>query len=49
MNLLVKHGFDGIDLDWEYPDNEFEANQYLRLIKRLRMKLSADIFGKCFL
>ncbi|KAH3674351.1 hypothetical protein WICMUC_003377 [Wickerhamomyces mucosus] len=39
LNLIFKYKFDGIDLDWEYPNNIEEANIYLKLIKLFRIQL----------
>ncbi|WP_318377253.1 glycosyl hydrolase family 18 protein [Enterobacter sp.] len=33
--------FDGIDVDWEYPDSDAEKAQFTRLIQKLRSKLDA--------
>lgn len=33
--------FDGIDVDWEYPDSEAEKTQFTKLIQKLRSKLDA--------
>jgi len=34
--------FDGIDIDWEYPDTEAEKAQFTKLIQKLRSKLDAQ-------
>lgn len=34
-------GFDGIDVDWEYPASEAEADNYLLLLKAIRAELDA--------
>lgn len=33
--------FDGVDIDWEYPDADAEKTQFTNLIKSLRSKLDA--------
>ncbi|GLR09975.1 glycoside hydrolase family 18 protein [Mixta theicola] len=44
INHMVTWKFDGVDIDWEYPTSEQEAQQYTQLIKSLRTKL--DDLGK---
>lgn len=39
IELLLKYKFDGIDIDWEYPANNTEAQLLVELLKRLRIEL----------
>jgi chitinase len=44
MAIIEKFDFDGIDVDWEYPDTAAKAAGFDRLCRRLRSEL--DTLGK---
>ena len=50
VETMFRYGFDGIDLDWEFPkDDGLEPNKYLEMISKLRRKmddLELEIFGE---
>ncbi|WYZ34857.1 hypothetical protein EsH8_I_001133 [Colletotrichum jinshuiense] len=39
IKLMHDWGFDGIDLDWEYPNNAKEASDFVALLKACREEL----------
>jgi len=41
MDVIEQYEYDGIDLDWEYPDNEDEVAGFERLARRFRRDLDA--------
>lgn len=49
INTMFINGFDGVDLDWEFPKNDgFEPQKYLEICARLRAgmdNLENDIWG----
>ena len=40
-SLVVKYKLDGIDIDWEYPENDEEGEAFTALMKGLRARLDA--------
>jgi chitinase len=44
MTMVDEYDYDGIDLDWEFPDNPAEAKNFNRLARRFREEL--NLLGK---
>lgn len=42
VSYMAQWNFDGLDIDWEYPDTEAEKAQFTKLIQSLRTKLDAQ-------
>ena len=46
VELIRDYGFDGIDVDWEYPKDKEQGHQWLELLKEIRSQMNkyADKF-----
>jgi chitinase len=36
VDMIKNYGFDGIDVDWEYPQDTVQGSQFLALLKEIR-------------
>jgi chitinase len=41
IKILEDYGFDGLDIDYEYPGNYEQARGYVDLLRELRLGLDA--------
>ncbi|RDA88625.1 putative chitinase [Ophiocordyceps camponoti-leonardi (nom. inval.)] len=41
VDLVKTYGFDGLDIDWEYPQNAEEAKNFVELLSAVRGELDA--------
>lgn len=41
VDMIKNYGFDGIDVDWEYPQDSDQGQQFLALLKEVRSALDA--------
>jgi chitinase len=41
VNMIKNYGFDGIDVDWEYPKDQDQGKQFLALLQEIRKALTA--------
>jgi len=41
-DFLTTHNYDGIDIDWEFPENELEKKGLTQLVKGLREKFDVN-------
>lgn len=39
VRIVEDYGLDGLDCDWEYPENDKEARDYVELLRQLRQGL----------
>ncbi|SJK97268.1 related to class V chitinase ChiB1 [Armillaria ostoyae] len=46
LQLLEDYGLDGLDVDYEYPQNDAQASGYVHLLRELRAALDAHAQGR---
>ncbi|XP_040573319.1 probable chitinase 10 [Lepeophtheirus salmonis] len=42
IEFLRRYNFDGLDIDWEYPENEDDKAAFVNLIKELRLAFEGE-------
>lgn len=45
VNLVKTYNLDGVDIDWEYPNNSTDTSNFTLLVKQLRQRLDAMADG----
>ncbi|MFV0560817.1 MAG: glycoside hydrolase family 18 protein [Enterococcus sp.] len=40
VQFMLAHNFDGVDIDWEYPDNADRQTKFIAMMKQLREKMT---------
>jgi GH18 family chitinase len=40
IDFMLKHHYDGVDVDWEFPDSKASAQGFIKLVKALSSKLN---------
>jgi chitinase len=41
IKIMLDYGFDGLDIDWEFPDNSAQGRNYFLLLREMRTQLNA--------
>lgn len=46
IQIIEDYGFDGADIDYEYPSDDSQARGYVELLKEMRQGLNAHARSK---
>jgi chitinase len=45
MEVLVKNGYDGLDVDWEFPENKDDMKHFVQLVALFKQRLKKQVPG----